>query len=298
MTRGRGPAAAGALACALAAAGCGLGPGEDAGDVKLTVTSDYGSRPLRAVRREISESETVMRLLDRGAEISTRYGGGFVQSIDGIEGGTSDGRPHDWFFYVNGVESSVGAADYRLEDGYSVWWDYRDWGAAMRVPAVVGSFPEPFRHGYEGERHPVSIRCPSAGRACDVVRDRLGPLARSGEGEPIRILVGAWSGLRSDDTASLLERGPQHSGVFADFIRRRSTWLLQPLDAQGRPAGPARKAGLVAATREEDDPPTWLVTGSDAAATAAAARLLDRSELRNSYAVAAPAQGPIPLPVR
>ena len=64
-----------------------------------------------------------MRLLDRNAEISTRYGGGFVQSIDGIEGGRSDGRQLDWFFYVNGVESPVGAAEYEL---------------ARRLPGLVG----------------------------------------------------------------------------------------------------------------------------------------------------------------
>ena len=89
---------------ALAAAGCGLGPGRGLGDVSLTVTRDYGAEPVIAAKTdEVTESDTVMRVLDRNAEISTRYGGGFVQSIEGLEGEEGDGGPRDWFFYVNGV---------------------------------------------------------------------------------------------------------------------------------------------------------------------------------------------------
>ena len=92
-----------------------------------------------------------MRVLDRNAEIETRYGGGFVQSIDGLAAVEEAGAgPSDWFFYVNGVESEIGAADYPLHGGERIWWDYRDWGAAMRVPAVVGSWPEPFRRRLRG----------------------------------------------------------------------------------------------------------------------------------------------------
>ena len=298
MTGGRGPVAAGALACALAAAGCGLGAGEKAGDVELTVTRDYGAEQLESTSEEdVAESETVIRLLDRNAEVSTRYGGGFVQSIDGIEGRRSGGRLLDWFFYVNGVESPVGAAEYELRDGYRVWWDYRDWTAAMRVPAVIGSFPEPFRSGYEGERHPVRVLCSGAAQACELARSRIGTEAgtQEGSGPAIRVLVGAWARLRSDAAASLVEDGPGTSGVFADFLRRGGAWRLQPLDAAGQPAGPPRVAGMVAATRDGDEPPTWLVTGTDSASTEAAARLLDPDTLRDHYALAT---GPTPLPVR
>src|ERR1051326_7472685 len=149
----------------IAAAGCGLGPGKDLGSVRLTVTRDYGSR--RILAREVgdvTESDTVMRVLEGNAEISTRYGGGFVQSIDGLEGQERFGRSRDWFFYVDGVESTVGAADYSLRGGESVWWDYRDWSAALSVPAVVGSWPRPFSGGYDGRRHLVSVDCRGGGR--------------------------------------------------------------------------------------------------------------------------------------
>ncbi|MGA8927137.1 MAG: hypothetical protein WB462_13025, partial [Solirubrobacterales bacterium] len=75
--------AAALVLCAAAAAGCGLGPGKDQGDVSLTVTRDYGSKVLLQKSDSINESDTVFRVLDRNADVSTRYGGGFVQSVNG-----------------------------------------------------------------------------------------------------------------------------------------------------------------------------------------------------------------------
>src|SRR5688500_7801814 len=136
-----------ALAAFVAAggAGCGFGPGASReGEATLTVTRDYGAEVLvEASGEDPPASETVMRMLDREAEIETRYGGGFVQSIEGISGTADGGRTSDWFFYMNGIESSVGAAEAPVRGGDRVWWDHRDWTKAMRVPAVVGSWPEP-----------------------------------------------------------------------------------------------------------------------------------------------------------
>src|SRR4051812_35620099 len=160
-----------------------------------------------------------MRVLDRNAEISTRYGGGFVQSIEGLEGEQGDGGPRDWFFYVNGVESTVGAADYPLHGGEAIWWDYRAWGAAMRVPAVVASWPQPFADGSDGRQRPVAVECRGGGRACGTVRRRLEgagvALAAGRADDAIRVLVGPWWQLRGDPAAAQIEDGPQVSGVFA-----------------------------------------------------------------------------------
>src|SRR5262249_19207747 len=158
VRRTRFSAAVAAL-CAVAAAGCGLGPGADKGDVEMTVTRDYGDHLILRKTDSINESDTVLRVLDRNADIATRYGGGFVQSVNGLAGGESGGRRTDWFFYVNGIESPVGSAEYRPGGGDKLWWDYRDWTSAMRVPAVVGSFPEPFVHGFQGNRYRIAVDC-------------------------------------------------------------------------------------------------------------------------------------------
>lgn len=305
--RGPGTAVAAALLfAALATAGCGLGPGNGVKDAELTVTRDYGTVPVLHRRLDdLSESDTVMRALERDAEITTSYGGDFVQSIDGIEGESRSGERFDWLFYVNGVESTVGAGAYGLHGGESVWWDYRDWSAALRVPAVVGSWPQPFLDGYDGQRRPVTVECLGGGSACSAVDERLKEagvaVAAHPAGGAIRILVGPWARVSGDPAAAQLERGPQTSGVFADFHREGSTYRLAGLDETGEEAvdfGPG--SGLVAATRRYDEPPVWMVTGTGAEGVRAAAELLDAGDLRDHYAVAVEGdeETPLPLPSR
>ncbi len=144
-----------ALVCAAAVAAlAGCGGGGTHGRATLWVTRDEGAKVLLV--RSVPAGETAMQALDRSAAISTRYGGRFVQSIDGLSGSISS--RHDWFFYVNGIEADRGAAAYRLRDGDVEWWDYRDWGRfGQSVPVVVGAFPEPFLHGYDGKVRPAVV---------------------------------------------------------------------------------------------------------------------------------------------
>jgi Domain of unknown function (DUF4430) len=301
----RGLVVAIALLCgaALAAAGCGFGAGPEVGEVSLTVTRDYGAEPLtESVVEPIVESDTVMRVLDRNVEISTRYGGAFVQSIEGLVGEREDGRPYDWFFYVNGLWSPVGAADYPLRGGEAIWWDYRDWSASERVSALVGSWPQPFAGGYEGRHHPTEVECWGVPLACALVRRRLreagATLVGAGAEGAIRVLVGPWARLRDDATAAAVEAGPASSGIYADFVRRGGAYRLLGLDESGEPAhdfGP--DAGLVAATRRFGAPPVWLVGGASARGTLAAAGLLDAAHLRDHFAVATQAGEETALPI-
>jgi hypothetical protein len=311
----RFPAAAIAALCAIAAAGCGLGEGESSeGAATLVVTRDYGSERIAAATvDDPSETETVIRLLDRETEITTRYGGGFVQSIEGISGDSAGGRRSDWFFFVNGVESPVGSAERSVRAGDRIWWDYRDWTDAMRAPAVVGSWPEPFAQESTeaADRLPVRIECAGAREPCDAVERRLAAEdvessvvgagdRQAGGGEALRLLVGPWSRIDDDPAAALLDGGPATSGVFARFEpgSRAGAASLVGLDERAHAAarlGPG--SGLVAAVRDGEDPPAWLVTGTDARGVAAAAELLDRSALANRYALAVDATATIPLPV-
>jgi hypothetical protein len=304
VSRALGTAAVAAL-CALAAAGCGLGAGENSGEVELTVTRDYGSELLIREAEPISESDTVIRVLDRAVEVETRYGGGFVQSIDGLAGGESGGRRSDWFFYINGIESPIGAAEFELADGDRVWWDHRDWTAAMRVPAVVGSWPEPFLHGFRRERYATELRCLGPEPPCADVSARLvAEGVEASEPRPdadrddsrIRVLVGPWNRVREDREARLIEEGPSRSGVFATFTAPGRV-VLTLLNARGDPAGTlGRGAGLVAALRPDDGAPTWVVTGTDPAGVEAAAEALG-DPLGDRYAVAVDDAGPIGVPV-
>jgi hypothetical protein len=129
-----------------------------------------------------------MQALTRVADVGTRYGGRYVQSIDGIEGSLSDRR--DWFYFVNGIEADRSAAEYRLHPGDVEWWDYRSWEREMRRPVVVGAFPEPFLHGYSGDRRPAVVigRGAGARALARVVRGRVSTAAP--EGANVLRLVG------------------------------------------------------------------------------------------------------------
>jgi hypothetical protein len=138
-------------AAAALLAGCG---GVGHGQATIWVTRDEG-RTVLLVKR-VPADETAMQALDRTAKIDTRYGGRFVQAINGLSGSVSS--RHDWFYFVNGIEGTRGAVDYRLRNGDVEWWDYRDWGrVGQSVPVVVGAFPEPFVHGYGGKVRPAVV---------------------------------------------------------------------------------------------------------------------------------------------
>ena len=130
----------------LLLAGCGEQRGH--GSARLWITRDRGASVLFTGR--VPAGITAMQALDRVAKVKTRYGGRFVQAIDGVEGSLSAQR--DWFYFVNGIESDRSAAEYRLHPGDLEWWDYRSWRNAMSVPIVIGAFPEPFLHGFDGRR--------------------------------------------------------------------------------------------------------------------------------------------------
>lgn len=307
--RGTAVAIALLLGAALVAAGCGLGPGSEVGSVDLTVTREFGAVKVSESSGEANESDTVMRFLEGEVdELETRYGGGYVKSIDGIEETQRDGHPYDWFFYVNGVESPVGAAEVSLHGGEQIWWDMRDWSAAAHVPAVVGAWPAPFTTGWEGHPPAVVVECKGGGDACATVRGALeGEGVKLAAGAPkgaIRVLVGPWAKLRSDPVAALIESGPGESGVYAEFAPGGSGaaadggWDLVGLDENGKQARAfGAQAGLVAATRRFEGPPAWIVTGGTLAAVRGAAAALDAGDLRDHYAVESEAGAVTPLPL-
>ncbi len=303
-------AAATALATMLGAAalaGCGLGAGAAPKDVVLAVTSDFGARVLPANGPlQVKGQETAMSLLERNYRVATSDGGGFVQSVDRLSGGQEAGAPVDWFYYVDGVEATTGAAATNVRSGESIWWDRHDWSQTDGVPAVVGSFPEPFLNGIEGKRLPVRVECATvAGYACRTVAARLRAVgvpaavgAIEGAGAPgsLRVLVAPWASIAREPAARSLAAGPRASGVFARFSAGGGALAL--LEGDGKTARTLRAdAGLIAATRRGEDPPVWLVTGTDGQGVELAARAFDQRTLQDRFAVAFSSGGATPLPV-
>lgn len=285
-------------------AGCGLGAGKGTSDVSLTVTRGFGSGQVGTVTKsKIPGSETVMRMLERSFHVQTRYGGGYVESINGLSGNSSR---LDWFYYVNGIEAPVGAATTAVHRGDRVWWDLHDWTETNSIPAVVGSYPEPFLHGAGGKRYPTVLECASdVNAACQAVAKAMraigvpvaSQLLGTGSGtDSLTVLVGTWGDIKSSVAGSLIGKGPQDSGVYARF-NGGGLELLNPRGAVSRTL--TGDAGLIAATANRSSSvPTWMVTGTTAAGVKAAAAALTESRLRDHFALAVAGGSDLPLPLR
>ena len=270
----------------------------------MSVTKGFGVVPVaEANEPHVPGSETVMRMLERHFRVSTRYGGGFVESIDGRTG--SSGRL-DWFYYVNGVQAPMGAAATAVHQGDRIWWDLHDWTVTNSIPAVVGSFPEPFVHGTGGRRLPVTLECaPDVSEACATVSKELQTLKvpfasqiiGGGAGtDSLALIVGTWHDLAPALVAQLVDGGPKASGVYARFTNHGSSLaLLSPRGQVVRQlTGPA---GLVAATADSGSPPTWMITGINKPGVEAAARALTPAALHDHFAVAVQGSSRLPVPL-
>ena len=176
---------------------------------------------------------------------------------------------------MNGVESPVGAAEYEVEDGDRIWWDHRDWSTAMRVPAVVGSWPEPFLHGSdpddaEGESWGAGVFCGGARSQCALVNQRLerargSPPATSPARRTTRLprtRSASWSvpGTRSTPTPwrALLVGRPAAKRRLRDLLGGRAVdrpdppRRARPRRRDARPPAPGLVAALRAGRRPAD----------------------------------------------
>ena len=271
MRRTRSVSAAAALAAVAALlSGCGIGAGPGTKQASVRVTANFGSELYgSAAEKQVPGSETVMSLLERHFKVTTRYGGGFVESIDGHSGGS--GR-RDWFYFVNGIQAPQGAATTDVHKGDHIWWDLHDWSVTDSVPAVVGSYPEPFTNGIGGKEFPTLLNC-GAGvqNACNVVGDALhrygvkaaDQVLGTGSGsDSLAVVVGTWSEIKDVIAAQLIAAGPRQSGVYAYFVGS-SGQALELLNPQGKVVRTLHgSAGLIAATGQPSlGQPTWFVTG-------------------------------------
>jgi Domain of unknown function (DUF4430) len=214
------------LAAACLLAGCGE---EAAGEgaAELWITRDRGSEVVLSTT--VPAGISALEALRRTTDVETRYGGRFVHAIDGIEGDIAG--QHDWFYFVNGYEADISAADYELHDGDVLWWDHRSWEGEMRQPAVVGAFPEPFLHGWGGKKRPAVVRGPP-GEVSEGIAELVGAdVNEAREGANELVLV------RGSGFRARLEGSPGDPVVFELGLRDAERLLDDPSVARYRYEG-------------------------------------------------------------
>jgi hypothetical protein len=295
------------LLLAALVTGCSTPPAttDNSGQSRVTVvvTSDFGQKLILAKEVEIEDGTNAMAALQSVAEVETKYGGGFVQAINGLsseyEGGN---KKRDWLYYINGISLSLGARDYALRDSDIEHWDFRDWSFQPMVPAIIGAFPQPFLSGGRGELKPTAMvydahfaeeaaALAAKLEAWGVTGVQLTGAEALSDGikEQSNLII-----LARADNGLILELNELHKklGFFAYFEGGKITVL----DGKGEPAGDYGAGwGLIQATQNPWSPggvgsgesAVFIVTGADESGIRSAANtLINNSDgLRYAYAV-------------
>ena len=268
--------------------------------VQVAVTTDFGGDVLLDETIEVPRGTSVKDALLQVADIETKYGGGFVQSINGVQ--SQFPVKKDWFLYINGLSSNIGAEDYKLSDGDDILFDFHDWRFRMFIPALIGNVPEPFLHGYQGELHPTAI----------VYDDGFEKIARDLESSLFKLGV---ADISTKSTDSLTETEKQHSNLILVCTTSGSliselnqVWeklgyfihfddeLITVYNSNGEvEAEYGAGYGMIQATQNPWNPSgigvcenvVWIVSGIDEdGVNSAAEALIDhRDQLRYAYAV-------------
>ena len=254
-------------------------PGAGLPAATVAVTDDFGGRTVAAGR--VAPGESAMTALRTVATVATADGGRFVSGVDGLVGNRST---RDWFFFVNGIQSDVGATDVMLHPGDRLWWDRRPYSPshAMNVPAVVGAYPEPFVHGWGG-RPPADVEVSGSVNLARALRAAGAHVGSAPS--PWRVLVGS---------AQRLGRDPAfrraRSGALAEVAGRR---VLVDDGRRLVPRDSATAGVWATAGTSAGDGFTLVIAGIDATAARRAADALARDPalLSGSYAAALDDQG-------
>ena len=219
-----------------------------------------------------------MRLLQRHFEVKTRYGGGFVQSIDGLARRARAAAARSTGSTTSTASRPTGRGRARAPRRRPRSGGTATTGAP-RCASRRSSARSPSRscRGAEGKRLPVRLECASgaAQRACDGGRGRGStasgvdgrrPLAarhRRRAATLLRVLVGRGPTCARDPARAQLEHGPERS---------RRLRAPPPTGDRDRAARRARRAPCARSARAPGSSPrrairrqqpTWVVTGTD-----------------------------------
>lgn len=245
---------------------------------RLTVSRNFNDFIFK-IHDTALPGDNVVSYLSRHASVETSLGGQFVVSIAGIPK-RSESPAESWFYYVNGVLAHTGAGTYRLRPQDRVVWDYHSWSHESFIPAIIGSYPQPFLSGYGNKAStetqilysPESINPAKAlfNSLISMGASKLSLLALSDEGPQEsctlqRILIGPWSSLK--DFQLVTERY-EHASRTGLWVKFDDSGLVSILTIDQKRTSTLFEAGVIAATSFPQQPClVWLITGSSKRAT-------------------------------
>jgi len=244
--------------------------------VTLRITKDYGRTIIVDSQEAFQENWTVYDLLETKADIETDYGGSFISGINGIISMSSglDSERKDWFYYINGTCSDVGALDYELKSGDTVWWDYHSWkGMNSGNAAVIGLYPEPFIHGYRHKTNSVLIMADTSHEELaewlsdsltsqggkTVVIESMNETEMKNREQPV-IVLGLWENLKEFEYIQGLNKNYDKTGSFIHYDSK-----IELVNSEGDISQTLEKGLTVTSYGEGlgDENPLWLIMAMD-----------------------------------
>jgi hypothetical protein len=273
-------------------------------EATVIVTQDFGAELVLEQKINIEPGISAMHALQMVTTVETKYGGGFVSSINGISSeyqGVSQSKK-DWFLYINGIASNTGAKDYILRNGDVEHWDFRVWSYHQFIPAITGDFPQPFLSGYQTKIVPTVVVYEEA---CSAEAEAL---AKKLEGYGVTEVSAISCDLLSDEAkgnSNLIIIALPENGLTSElnkvhgklgFYAYMEAGEILVLDANGNLADRLRTGyGLIQATQNPWHPKgvgagesvVWIVTGTDRNGVKSAATVLadNPDGLRYTFAV-------------
>ena len=254
----------------------------------------------------------VLQILNEHVTVKTKFGGAFVSSLSGFDKEFKEREGAQWFYYVNGIMSPVGAVEYHPTESDHIWWDCHGWGGDRFLGAVVGAYPEPFVSGYGGKVSPTVVWAAQGFEAeaqaltktlsgFGVTTAKVSSLTRDSSFDienSISICIGPWAKLEENNSLADMFKNGNKLGIF--FTAEDGKII--PLNWNGGRGNFLEKAGIIFAAKSafQGVNPVWFITGTDESSTREALDLLlnhpDQIKKRPGIFLAGGAISNVPLP--
>ncbi|QZY55699.1 DUF4430 domain-containing protein [Crassaminicella profunda] len=293
--------------------GCGEKPSVGDGKVQVIVSKGFGNEKLSEKAVDVAKDTTVIEVMEENFNIETAYGGGFINGIDGLKSeftGLKKKKKIDWFYYVNGILSEVGADEYYLNPNDLVIWDYHDWDNNIYGSSIIGAYPINFTNGHDGNIYPIQIlytkRYAKEGNALlkylkdQGVKDIELVDLEQGELENLEknsIVIGSWEELKKINYIKEFYENGNKCGLYFKVDEE-----IKGLNNKGETLKTYEKGAVVASVVKEygGAASMWLVTGNDESSIKKAIKLLyeNPEKIKGRFSVLVTEKEVINIPIK
>lgn len=138
----------------IALPGCRIGSAalEESVTIGVVATQDFGREIIFERQAVIDRRMSAQDVLAEVTDFETD--GSYILEFEGLRGNDQV----YWMYYINGFLSKWFAGGYIIRPGDVMLWDFHPWaGAHHGSSAIIGSFPEPMLHGFEGVTYPTIV---------------------------------------------------------------------------------------------------------------------------------------------